>query len=733
MPSILIKAIILALTVGMIAFCGQKLLGGKNSKDVVRIGYTAPDDGIIKLAISIVESMESMQDWCSLLPVDKEEGKQMVRNGELAALLVMPQNALEGILTGINEPASLYLSNDASLLGLVFEELAAAGVGMLQTAQAEIYATSALMNLYDSGWEKLEEMYAEINSYNLGIVLNREQYFQIKSLSPTGNTGFAVYYASAFFTIYLLLAGLFFGPYIKRSRLERLMLKNRKGIHTSAQLAGRIGVTMALLFAVLLLPSLFWLWGGMRQILQAVFTIKAVLLILLSLSCMAAWLQFVYSLADNHKTAVLLLGLSTVIMGYMSGCFIPSALLPRITEHIGAFLPSTYVKSAFTMLFSGQEAEFAYTAAALILCTIILCILGYVSESLSLQRGYSFIKSSKKIRKEPEIQSKPESVKKKQVNTKQTKTKHIKSVKSLNLFIILAKRLLLRKSYLLCLAITVILSFVAVNLERQSKTAVNVAIHTMDESLQVLFSDYEGLVNFIICSDPEEVKRNVVQQNAECGYVLQEDLQDTISAGGGNWSITVYEDADSTLTRVINEVVFERIFYSVSSDWFEGYIAENEIFYQVREQIGTEELKKEAAEVLQEKLTDGSTFSFERQTVKAAEDGTKRGVQGEALYPIRWIAGAGILLCGIMGITEALWDKKVGRFFKNQNKLAEVFTVILPVLGGVMMGLLICLLTGTFTFRNIGFLFGTALLITVIGLPLQWMLGKLLFRKGIGK
>lgn len=722
MPSILIKAIILTLIVGMIAFCGQKLLGRENSRESVRIGYTAPENELIKLAISIVESMQSVQDWCSLLPVEEEEGKQMVRDGELAALLVMPGNAVEGILTGNNEQASLYLSDDASLLGLVFEELAAAASGMLQTAQAEIYATHVLTDLFESGRDKLEEMYAQLNAYNLGIVLNRERYFQIKSLSPTGNTGFAVYYGSAFFTVYLLLAGLFFGSYIKRSRLERLMLIKRKGISTGAQLTGRIGVTILLLFGVLLLPGSFWLWGGVRQALQAVFTIKSILLIFLSLSCMAAWLQLLYSLSDNHKTAVLLVGLSTVIMGYVSGCFIPSALLPGITEHLGVFLPSTYVKSAFTILFSGQEAEFTHTATALILCTVILWILAYISESLSLQKGYSLLKSTGRSKKEPEILADPDLL----------KTKKGKTLNSLYLFYILGKRLLLRKSYLLCLAITVILSFVAVNLERQSKTAVYVAIYTTDESLQLLFLEYEGLVNFIPCNSPEEVKRNVVQQNAECGYVLQEDLQDTISAGGGNWSITVYEDADSTLTRVINEVVFERIFYAVSYDWFEGYIAENENFYQVRIEMGSEDLKKAAAEALEAKLTDGSTFSFERQTVKATENENTRGVRGEALYPVRWIVGAGIFLCGIMGITEALWDKRVGRFYKKHNNTAIAFTVSLPVLGGVIMGLLIFLFTGAFTLKNIKFLFVTALLVTMIGLLLQWMLGKLLLRKGIG-
>ncbi len=83
------------------------------------------------------------------------------------------------------------------------------------------------------------------------------------------------------------------------------------------------------------------------------------------------------------------------------------------------------------------------------------------------------------------------------------------------IFFILTKRMLLRKGFLLCLAMTVLLSFMSVRLEKQSETAVYAAVYTPDEALRTLFSEYTGLVKFISCDSEEEVKRNVIQSKTE--------------------------------------------------------------------------------------------------------------------------------------------------------------------------------------------------------------------------
>lgn len=683
------KAAILIILIGMVAFCTVKLLPGRMESQPVSIGYAAPQDGLTELAVSFVENMESVKGWCRLIRVNEKEGLDMLGEGKLAALLVLPDNVVEGILSGSNEPAKLYLSKEAAPMGLVFEELAGAGTGLLRTAQAEIYATHELAKNLDMGQQGLDTMYGEIDRFNLRLVMEREQYFRTKKLSATGSEGWAVYYGSAFFTLYLLLAGLLFGKYNLRSRMEQDMLAKRAGIPVGAQAAGRIVVSGGLLCIALLFMGVFWVVEGVRRILPVSVTVKGLILLILAFLCAAAWQQFIYRLTENHRTAILVLGISVLFMGYVSGCFLPTALLPRIVERIAGFMPSTYIKRTFSVLLSGRTERFAGTAAALAAFCMFFWLAGVLTEKWLQRESFAFGRRSDALDRPGQKNA----------------------VKGANLFCILAKRLLFQKSLWICLVVTVFVSFAMVKAESRSETAVYAAVCTDDIILEKLFSEYNGLVTFIPCKNEEEVKRNVVQGKAECGYVLQEDLQSKILSGDGAWSIDVYESADSTLTRVVNEVLFERIFYAISSDWFEGYIAEHENFSGVLWEMGEKALKEEAKNVLEQKMKDGSTFTFKRQNVLASGAGEE--VTGNASYPIKAIAAACVIFCALIGTMQAIVDKKRHRFPKRFVFLPVFFTVCQPVLLGMAAGIFLSFFAG-----NMLFLLPLSLFVTLAGMIL---------------
>lgn len=375
MPSLFLKAVILALAAGMVAFCAKKALEGDREGNV-KIGYAAPKDRLTEMAVSYVEGMESVKSWCKLIAVTEEEGKELLAEGELAALLVLPANVVDGILTGENEPARLYMS-EAVPMAAAFEELANAAVGLLQTAQAEIYATHALLEEFSPGLEELEAMYQEINAFNLKLAMNRGDFFHTRALSATGNIGIAVYYGSALLTVFLLLAGLFFGKYIKRSSKEALILKKRLGIPYAIQLSGRILVTTGMLLLLFLLPGVMWLSEDLRGMLQPEITAKSLFLLLLTFPAAAALFQFLYLLADNQRTGVIWVGITALLMGYFSGCFLPAPLLPKVAQEIARFLPSTYIKAAFTLLFSGEDNAFWGILSGLLIAFLLLWAAGW--------------------------------------------------------------------------------------------------------------------------------------------------------------------------------------------------------------------------------------------------------------------------------------------------------------------------------------------------------------------
>ena len=159
LPLILRRAMILVCVcltaAGMIAFCAGVLQKQNSGGQKLRVGYTAEESQITNLAVSYVQNMESVRSICTLEPVTEQEGKQLLENGGLAALIVLPEDVINEILSGSNAPATLYLHGTGrstvsggglgAVGSMLFEELSSAALGMLSTAQAEIYASDAVL------------------------------------------------------------------------------------------------------------------------------------------------------------------------------------------------------------------------------------------------------------------------------------------------------------------------------------------------------------------------------------------------------------------------------------------------------------------------------------------------------------------------------------------------------------------------------------------------------------
>lgn len=288
---------------------------------------------------------------------------------------------------------------------------------------------------------------------------------------------------------------------------------------------------------------------------------------------------------------------------------------------------------------------------------------------------------------------------------------------------IMTKRLLLKKSFWVMLLITIFTTAMLTGLERTSKRVLYAAVYAEEENLARRLQEYEGFVQFFLCVSEEEVRQYVMQGKAECGYVLKEDLQKEILEGRGNWSIEVYESSDSTLTWVINEVLFEKIFYEVSTDWYEGYIAANTAFLNTVEERGEEAVRKAASEAFLEKLSDGSTFTLERSRLQAAE--TKEQ-QGSVSYPVSGGVGLCILLCMLTGVSEAMTDRIKGSFFRYPAAAVSTVTIALPTGFGYLTGILTLWLAGSeaLTATRAVFLFLIAIICIGMGVLLHGILRK---------
>ncbi len=721
---------------GLTVFGTRQIWGGSNTqKTTVRIGYVAPEDMLTKLAVSYVEQLESVKSWCSLEKTTVDKGMALLENGALTALLILPDDLVNEILTGSNAPVTVYLpeSVDASVTNSkVFEELANAGVGMLQTAQAEIYAAETLAG--EAGVKNLlEEMYYDINRFNLSIALTRESLWENISLSVTGNHTYAVYYGSAFFAIYLLVAALFIGNFCKRNHLQQFMAWRRLGVPFAWQLASQWSALLLLMALVGVLPFCLLLYPPFAELLSVVFTPQMAVAVFFVLALSAMYALMVYQYVGEHQRAVLVLGLLALAQGYAAGCIIPSVLLPQGIAAVGAFVPAAYIKAAFTMLFTGSTQNFSEVILGLAVWSCVCFVFAWFGIALPERKGLgvkgkdknakwqqesveglhrrnvnnnNILKNQemfqdtnrvdiKKINKEEIAEEIKEGEKKAQnlqnARYKSSNTQVVKNIQDdgktyktteasfwMPICWILFKRLFYQKSLWVCLCLVVILSAAAVHMENSTETSIVAAVYDADGFMEKTLTQYQGLVKFVLCSSEEEVKQMVLRDKAECGYILPAQILEQMAQRKADGSIIVYEDGDAVAARVVDEVLFQKLFHCASLQWFEGYIAEKS---------GSENMENlEISSVVEEQIAKDKTFAI--QIERLGEE------QIPPAFPARLLVVSGVLLCALQGLAQAGVDWQKKRFYKYNRAVIVLITVVQPVVMGMLAGGTALVVTG---------------------------------------
>lgn len=662
LPAILKKAVLLVLVLGLAAgaaaFC---VTAGKQARDdrLMRVGYAAADNALTDMAVAYVQEMESVKALCTLERVSEEEGLALLQEGTLAALVVLPENVVEDIISGQNTPVTVYLSTgnvlDSGKLGnlksLLFEELANAAVGMLETAQAEIYAVQYVIgDSSETDQALVQKVYDDINRFNIGAAAGRENLFRTKMVSVTENDTYVIYYGSALLAVYMLLAGLFFGGFFCHSELWRTILEKRLGASRLWQVicgfsAGLLpmAVTGLLPFAALILPFV-------RERLHVELSFGVVGLMLLIMAFGVLYFMLIYRIFGEKRNALLAIGLLALIQAYLSGCIVPSALLPDLAYNVGKYLPASFIKSAFTVVLSGDGQKFTFAALGLLAWSAVFLVLNFVQAYFAV---FCYDNSFHRA------------------GQKKVKTLFVPPVTW-----ILFKRMLFRKSILISLVLMTVVSVLIARLEEQSDTTFLVAVFDEGGVYEELLSAHDGLVRFRMCESEDEVERLVQKDEAECGYVLPKTLTKDIAAGRANRLVTVYEDVDSVCVPIVNEVLFEMLFRHASFMWYQDYMSEFRADFALIEKAFSSQ------------IAEGKTFGIELVTV--GEDGAVNVVSEEnRTYPIAAVAVAAVLLCGVQGFWIAMEDGRKGRFYKCGRVKLTVLTTLLPVLAAALLGVVL--------------------------------------------
>lgn len=659
LPAILGRAVLLVLVLGLAAgaaaFCVT--VAKSTQEDTrMRVGYVAADNAMTDMAVSYVQEMESVKALCSMEQVSGEEGLALLQKGELEALVMLPKNVVEDILSGKNTPVTVYLSarnaldggEFGALKGSLFQELANAAVGMLEVAQAEIYAAPYLVGgLQDTDQEFMQRMYDDINRFNLGVAAGRENLFRTKSVSLTENDTYVIYYGSALMAVYILLAGLFFGGFFCHSQMWQTVLDKRLGVSRLWQVLCGFFAGMLPMLVTGLWPFVFLLIPVVRMHLNVGLSADGVALLFLVTMFGVLYFMLIYRIFGEKRNALLAIGISALIQAYLCGCMIPSALLPDLAYRVGAYLPASFLKSAFTVVLSGDAQKFPAAALGLLAwCAVLLVLNAGQAYLVPFWHGYSFGVTGRRKKRTVYVP-------------------HVAWV--------LLKRMLFRKGVFISLLLMAAASVLIARLEVRSDTSFFVAVFDESGMYGEQLLTHDGLVRFLMCGSADEVERLVQKDEAECGYVLPKTLTEDMAAGRANRTVTVYEDVDSVCVPIVNEVLFQVLFRQVSLAWYQEYLSAFQMDFGVIE------------EAVSAQVAGGRTFGIE--LVRIGEDAAADLDPGDkGTYPIAAVVVVAVLLCGVQGLWTAMEDGRKGRFYKRGRIGPTVLMTVLPMFVAAVVG-----------------------------------------------
>ena len=116
LPYFLAGAVVLAVLAGTIAFSANRMLYGEQSVGSIQVGVAVPEaDRGAKWIMSMVSSLESVSSLCEFVYLDEEEGRRQMEKGAIYALMLIPDQLLEGIMNGTNDPVTIVFPEQAGL------------------------------------------------------------------------------------------------------------------------------------------------------------------------------------------------------------------------------------------------------------------------------------------------------------------------------------------------------------------------------------------------------------------------------------------------------------------------------------------------------------------------------------------------------------------------------------------------------------------------------------------
>lgn len=356
-------------------------------QDRYRIGLVGDvSDSYLGFGFAALQTIDDSRLMIRLEEMPAEEAQEALLRGELTAVMQVPEDFVDSIVSGKNDTHVTYMTaqGEKGLASMVMEEIADVASTLVTASQSAIYGMQR--TLYEQGHaDRIGEETDRLNLMLIAYVLSRSGFGEVEVLGYADGLSAEAYYFCRILLLLPLLAGLsgsvFF--YGRKAALNGMLKAG--GVGALLQVLTEYLVYLSFLCAGFFFPACLLALGLEREAvllpewkgMGAAPFLTLLPFFFAAAAMFAAFQLFLCELADGIVNGLLLQLICGVGMGYLAGYFYPSAFFPAGMRLAGELLPAgaaaRLVEDGFLWGSAGAAwaAVFAWLAVFLLLAAAV--------------------------------------------------------------------------------------------------------------------------------------------------------------------------------------------------------------------------------------------------------------------------------------------------------------------------------------------------------------------------
>ncbi|SDM43683.1 ABC transporter permease [Lachnospira pectinoschiza] len=354
-PKIILVSLILAIIIGAAAFGISAYTTDSDNSHLLKVAicYDEEDSSkYIRQAVDLIADEDTVSAVCTFIELDKDSALKGLKDGTIDVAVIIPKGLIRSIMNGQNKTIELiFPSVGVNNSSYIYQEMISAGTSVVSTAEAGVYSMDDVLNtLFRDQKDKQVELENKLSEIYFTYGLDRSIYFSVTDVSKTEGLSTTQFYIATGFMLLLLFSGIV---------CEKLFVVNNNSLTKVLRISGiKEGyISFSRITGICLVyTAFFWLVcifiGIIGLRFPAVFDyyelsspldlITSLIGLLVINYAILSFIYFIFILIDNTIYKVIGLFIIGIVFMYMSGCIIPSSLLPNAVRILGQCLPTYY-------------------------------------------------------------------------------------------------------------------------------------------------------------------------------------------------------------------------------------------------------------------------------------------------------------------------------------------------------------------------------------------------------